>query len=126
MKKELRVWIVISAVVLLTVFFSAISCSIQPGPIPGTFSVTIHNHHGWQTLSLYKNGFWETNIVAGGSYFDNTYLASDYVEIFNLSATIWLHDAGMKIRWYTNAFYTFDYFGGGVIDVGIILSPQKE
>ena len=125
MKKEIRILFIISVLVVSTVFFSAISCTIQPGPTPGSFSVTVHNHHTWQTLGLYKNGAWIATIPALGTYSASGYLSSDYVWIWNNSASIWLYDNTLADSWYTDAYLTFDYYGGAIINVSAILSPEN-
>jgi len=126
MKKEIRILFIISVLVISTVFFSAISCSIQPGPTPGSFSVTVHNHHGWQTLGLYKNGAWIVNIPAGDTYTTTGYLSSNYVSLRNIDASVWLYEATtLAYSWYTNAFLIFDYWGGAIVDVSAILSPEN-
>jgi len=125
MKKEIRILFIISVLVVSTVFFSAISFTIQPGPTPGSFSVTVHNHHTWQTLGLYKNGAWIVNIPAGGTYSATGYLSSNYVSLRNIDALVWLHDVTLDEFWYTNAYLTFDYYGGAIVDVSAILSPEN-
>lgn len=126
MKKGIRVFVVLSVAIFFTVFFSAISCSIQPGPIAGTFSVTIINHHSWQTLHLFKNGSWFAEILGNSTFTNSGFIATDYIQIYNPSGPVWLHDASLDETWVVNSIYTFNYYGGAIIDVSIVLSPQKE
>ncbi len=125
MKRKILLLALLSAIIAFSVLSSAISCTIQPGPGGPYFSVTVHNQHGWHTLRIYKNGVWFGTALAGDTYTNSSFIATDRVKIYNADALIFLQDASLNTEWMVNAYYTFTYTGGATIAVSAILGAER-
>lgn len=62
MKKGWKLLILVSCIVTLFMFFSAISCSV--GPIGSTYTITVNNSARASYVDLYINGVFRSTIWA--------------------------------------------------------------
>jgi hypothetical protein len=124
MKKKVRSILLFSLLILSIIMTSAISCSINAGP-GGSYSITVYNNHLLNTLIIYKNGAFLVTIPGGGTYTNSTFASTDYIRIWNQSASFYLQDSSLNTTWYIGAYYTFTYSGGVTINVTAVLDAQR-